>query len=169
MKTNTTNTSPATLDSLLTLAKDPSMQSAEAAHEIWLEAKRSLDRDTQLQLWAQLKELRGGKNDFSGKPWAKAHPDAPTDTPPWVKAPAAEKHPVKAPSAPAKQEKPAKAKAPAKQEKPAKAAAPKEPTQKQMLANICLALDGMDKRLAKLDKRMDSLDKRMSKLEKSAR
>ena len=141
---------------------------AAEAHELWLEAKRTLNREDALAFWALLKEQRG-KNDFSGKPWAKAHPDAPTDTPPWVKAPAGEKHPVKAPSAPAKQEKPAKAKAPAKQEKPAKAAAPKEPTQKQMLANICLALDGMDKRLAKLDKRMDSLDKRMAKLEKSAR
>lgn len=144
--------------------KIANITTAAEAHELWLEAKRTLNREDALAFWALLKEQRG-KNDFSGKPWAKAHPDAPTDTPPWVKAPAAEKHPVKAPS-PAKQE---KAKAPAKQEKAAKAKAPKEPTQKQMLANICLALDGMDKRLAKLDKRMDSLDKRMAKLEKSAR
>ena len=158
MKTNTTNTTLATLTNRIT-----AIHTADEAHELWIEAKRDLSREDSLAFWALLKEQRGA-NDFSGKPWRKAHPDAPAEAPAWVKAPNPEKHPIAAPKAPAKQEKaPVKAKAkaaPAKQEKaPAKA---KEPTQKQMLATILVTLDSMDKSLK-------ALDKRVAKLEKSAR
>lgn len=138
----------------------PTIRTAEEAHELWLEAKQALEREDSLAFWALLKEQRG-KNDFSGKPWRKTHPEAPVEAPAWVKAPAKQEHPVPAPKAPAKQEK-AKV-APAKQEKkPAPAKAPKEPTQKQMLATILVTLDSMDKSLK-------ALDKRVAKLEKSAR
>jgi len=131
-----------------------SIRTAEQAHELWLEAKQALDREDSLAFWALLKEQRG-KNDFSGKPWRKAHPEAPVEAPAWVKAPAEPKHPIPAPKAKAKA-------APAKQEKAAPAKAPKEPTQKQMLASILVTLDSMDKSLK-------ALDKRVAKLEKSAR
>jgi len=136
-----------------------SIHTAEEAHELWLEAKQALSREDSLAFWALLKEQRG-KNDFSGKPWRKAHPDAPVEAPAWVKAPAEPKHPVSAPKAPAKQEK-AEA-APAKQEKSASAKA-KEPTQKQMLATILVTLDGMDKSLKALDKRVAKLEKKSAK------
>lgn len=127
------------------------IRTADEAHELWLEAKRTLDREDQLAFWALLKEQRDGKNDFSGKPWRKAHPDAPVEAPAWVQAPAKPKHPVAPPKAPAKQEKAA----PAKVKASPKA---KEPTQKQMLANMLASMDGMDKAMRKLDSRMDSLE-----------
>ena len=138
-----------------------SIHTAEEAHELWLEAKQALSREDSLAFWALLKEQRG-KNDFSGKPWRKAHPDAPVEAPAWVKAPAEPKHPVPAPKAPAKQEKAEVA--PAKQEKKAASAkAPKEPTQKQMLATILVTLDSMDKSLKALDKRVAKLEKKLAK------
>lgn len=145
MANKKSNTNIVTVESLLKQATEPSKQTAEAFHELWETGKRELDRADQARLWEGLKALR--KNDFAGKKWRAAHPDADNSVP-WVKAPAPKKHPVPAPKAPAKQEKKAKA-----------------PTTKEMLASMLLSMQSMDKSLRDMNGRLDSLESRVTCVE----
>lgn len=160
--TNTNNTAAntTTVEALLKQATEPSKQNAIAFHELWEEGKRSLSVADQARLWDGLTAIR--KNDFAGRKFFKAHPEYAPSTPGWAKAPKEpEKHPIPAPKAPAKQEKP-------KADKPAKQAKAKEPTTKELLANMLTSMNALDQSMRSMAKTLDSMDKRLAKLEKSA-
>ena len=147
-------------DALVALADRAEYMTAEAYHVIWEFAKANLGREDQALVWSELKarSIERKLGHFAGKRYLAKHPDEKASAPAWAKPKA---------DAPAKQEKPKAKVAPAKQEKadaPAKAAPKaKEPTQKQMLANMLLSMDRMEKALASVDKRLTAIEKKLAK------
>lgn len=154
--TNTTNT----IAALTKLADDSRYMNADAYNVLWEHGKKAkLSREDLSVLWAELssRSLERKLGHFAGRKYSRgtgvvpsekelpALPEKPEKPAKQAKAEAPakqEKHPVKPPKAEAK------AKAPAKQEKA------KDPTQKEILANILTTLVSMDKRLSALEKKV---------------
>ena len=131
------------------MADKAEYMSAEAYHNLWELGKRNLSREDQTLLWSELSSPSIGRKlgHFAGRKYAAKHPEA---------AAPAKQEKTKAKKTPAKQEKP-KAATPAKQEKPktdAPAKQEKAPTQKEMLANILVTLNSMDRRLTAIEKKL---------------
>lgn len=154
--TNTANT----IAALTKLADDSRYMNADAYNVLWEHGKKAkLSRDDLSLLWTELatRSLERKLGHFAGRKYSRgtgvvpsekelpALPEKPEKPAKQAKAEAPakqEKHPVKPPKAEAK------AKAPAKQEKA------KDPTQKEILANILTTLVSMDKRLSALEKKV---------------
>lgn len=152
---NTNNTN--TIAALTKLADDSRYMNADAYNVLWEHGKKAkLSREDLSVLWSELssRSLERKLGHFAGRkysrgtgvvPSEKELPALPEKPAKQAKAEAPakqEKHPVKPPKAEAK------AKAPAKQEKA------KDPTQKEILANILTTLVSMDKRLSALEKKV---------------
>jgi hypothetical protein len=157
MKNTNNNT---TIAALTKLADNGEYMNADAYNVLWEHGKKAkLSREDLSVLWSELasRSLERKIGHFAGRKYSRgtgvvpsekelpALPEKPEKPAKQAKAEAPakqEKHPVKPPKAEAK------AKAPAKQEKA------KDPTQKEILANILTTLVSMDKRLSALEKKV---------------
>lgn len=137
----------------------PAPKHVQAMHDLHENAKQALSRDEYAALWEHIKPANSGVKDFAGKGWRRNHPDAPASPMPKAITEAQEKRKAEKAAQPKAEKKPA-AKAPAKPKAPAK---DKQPTQREMLANLLVSVNAIDRRLDSMDKRLTAIEKKLTK------
>lgn len=143
-------------------AAEPKPEYVVAMHDLHENAKQALSREEYATLWDAIKPAVSGVKDFAGKGWKKNHPDAASPMPKYVTDAQAERKAAKAD----KPAQPKAAKAPAKTSKPAAPKTPakdKQPSQREMLANLLVAVNGLDRKLDGIDKRLAAVEKKLAK------